>query len=743
MFAVATAGLLLLSGTLAGGTANAAAGPVITTIAGGDGGPGTGTSVAVSPCAVTSTGGPVYLSDGSVLRELNESTGQLVPVAGVSELGNVPGSLGNGTSGLSAWVKQGCGIAADSNGNLLYADSSTFQVRVLAEHTGSYYGQNMTSGHVYTIAGTGVSGFGGDGGPALKAELADPTGVTTDAAGNVIISDAKVARIRVVAERTGTFYGKTMTAGDIYTVVTLAGGSNPAHAALDHAGNLVIAEEGSGSQLVLQVFAATSGTFYGRAMHVGGIYTIATIPEVAGEADAAGLAVDGAGNVVVSDEDGYLVRVVAGSTGTFYGQSMKAGGLYTVAGNGQGNYNGDGIPAKTAGMQPVAVAVDSAGNLIIADANNRLRVVAVSNGTDYGQHMSAGYIYTVAGNGTADLSGNGGPATAAELGGTFPSVSDSAGNILFCDNSYQTYECHVLAARTGLFYGLQMTAGDLYTIPGVSTSSLALDTNGNVLFGAGAGQVLAAKTGFYYSLHMIAGHLYSVPALADGTIALDHYGNVTESGMGQYTGVVNIFATKTGTFYGQSMTALHVYHVAGTLTPSGSTANGVKAVNAYIGDPLITIGDPHGNLVIDDGGYNKVRVVAATSGTFYGQAMKAGDIYTIAGVQKGGSTANGIPAVQASIGPSDVAFDAAGNLVIADAGQHKVRVVATKTGTFYGQAMKAGDIYAIAGNGTPAFGGDGGSPLSASLYEPDGVTVLPDGNIIVSDSDRIRLISEG
>jgi hypothetical protein len=117
--------------------------------------------------------------------------------------------------------------------------------------------------------------------------------------------------------------------------------------------------------------------------------------------NVAGLAVDAAGNVIIADNGSYRVRVVAASTGTFYGKAMTAGHIYTVAGNGGESYAGDGGPATSAGVDPWAVAVDPAGNLVIVDnVNNRVRVVAASTGTFYGRAMTAGDIYTVAGAGT-------------------------------------------------------------------------------------------------------------------------------------------------------------------------------------------------------------------------------------------------------------------------------------------------------------------------------------------------------
>jgi hypothetical protein len=127
--------------------------------------------------------------------------------------------------------------------------------------------------------------------------------------------------------------------------------------------------------------------------------------------------------------------VVAASTGTFYGQAMTAGDIYTVAGDGNKVYSGDGGPATSAGISPTEVAVDPAGNLVIADAaNNRVRLVAVRTGTFYGQAMTAGDIYTVAGDGTSGYSGDGGPATSARLDTPFGVAVDGSGNLLIADS---------------------------------------------------------------------------------------------------------------------------------------------------------------------------------------------------------------------------------------------------------------------------------------------------------------------
>jgi hypothetical protein len=266
----------------------------------------------------------------------------------------------------------------------------------------------MTTGDIYTIAGNGTFGFAGDGGPAASASVS-PERVAIDGAGNVLIADPYHYRVRVVAEgtstfygqpiagRTATFYGQSMKAGDIYTVAGdgttgFAGDGGPATAArlnrphstaVDAAGNVLIADTGNSR---IRVVAHRTGTFYGQFMRTGHIYTIAGGgsslgdggPATAAELSAPGcVAVEGAGNVLIADTGNNRVRVAAASSGTFYGQQMTTGDIYTVAGTGTRGFTGDGGPATSAELcGPAAVAVDAAGNLLVTDSgNNRIREV--------------------------------------------------------------------------------------------------------------------------------------------------------------------------------------------------------------------------------------------------------------------------------------------------------------------------------------------------------------------------------
>ena len=196
-------------------------------------------------------------------------------------------------------------------------------------------------------------------------------------------------------------------------------------------------------------------------------------------------------------------------------------------------------------------------------------------------------------------------------------------------------------------------------------------------------------------------------------------------------------------FYGRQLTAGDIYTVAGD-GGSAFGGDGGPAANAGLDAPFGTAVDAAGNLVITDMGHHRVRVVAARTGTFYGQPMTAADIYTVAGNGIGGFAGDGGPATSAELGaPEGIAIDDAGDLIFTDFGAARVRVVAARTGTLYGIAMTAGDIYTIAGNGAFGFTGDGGPAASASLNEPAGIAVSSTGEVVVADmsNNRIRVIS--
>jgi hypothetical protein len=313
------------------------------------------------------------------------TAGDIYTVAG----DGLDGLNGDGGPATAAWVGGPSGVAVDTSGNLLITEVQFAVVRVVAVSTGTFYGLSMTAGDIYTVAGIVTQGYTGDGGPAIAAELNRPIGIGVDAPGNIVLADSYNHVIRVIAATTGTYYGRAMTVGDIYTVA------------------------GDGTQ-----------GFAGD----GGVATAAELDQ------PAAVTKDGNNDLVIADGTS-RIRIVAARTGTFYGMSMTAGDIYTVAGSGTNGFSGDGSSATAAELStPAGIAVDAKGNLVIADTgNSRLRVVAHSTGTFYGVPMTVGDIYTAAGNGTYGFSGDGSQATAAELGLPAAVALDAKGNLVVAD----------------------------------------------------------------------------------------------------------------------------------------------------------------------------------------------------------------------------------------------------------------------------------------------------------------------
>jgi trimeric autotransporter adhesin len=290
------------------------------------------------------------------------------------------------------------GVVVDSLGNVYIADRDNRRVRKLA-----------TNGVITTIAGTGVRGFSGDGGPATSAQLDTPWDLALDSGGNLYIADVGVYRVR-----------KVTTGGTISTVAgngnsghsgdggaATSAGLNPSGIALDAAGNLYI----SSFHRVRKVTGGTITTIVGTGQSgFGGDTGPATAAQLGGPE---GLAVDGAGNLFIADRGNRRIRKVT-----------PGGTISTVAGFCCGPYTGDGGPATTADLgSPSAVAVDSSGNMYIADEQrHRVRVVGID-----------GIIQTAAGVGVAGFGGDMGPPAFANLNVPSAVAVDAYGNLFISD----------------------------------------------------------------------------------------------------------------------------------------------------------------------------------------------------------------------------------------------------------------------------------------------------------------------
>jgi sugar lactone lactonase YvrE len=318
--------------------------------------------------------------------------------------------LGDGGLAINATIMPQ-GVAVDGSGNIYIADFGNSRIRKV-----------NPSGIISTIAGNGVTGYGGDGGEATDAALNQPVSVAIDGSGNVYIADYRNSRIR-----------KVNTSGIISTIAgggtnSLAGGGaatevalySPCGVAVDGAGNVYIAEEFSNSIYkvnslgIISTFAGNGfGTITG-GVNIGGYSGDGGAATAAELNQPQSIAIDGSGNVYIADYGNSRIRKV-----------NPSGIISTFAGNGTLGYSGDGGAATAAELSlPICITTDSKGNVYIEDSS-RIRKVNPS-----------GIISTIAGNGTMGYSGDGGAATAAELSPSPGLAVDGSGNV-YIDNDVE------------------------------------------------------------------------------------------------------------------------------------------------------------------------------------------------------------------------------------------------------------------------------------------------------------------
>ena len=641
---------------------------LITTVAGGGlpGTPSPATSASFqNPHAVAAdtAGNSYFIANDCVFKV--DGAGTLTRVAGSQTRFGYTGDGGNATA---AMLSHPSGVAVDAAGNLFIADTGNNVIRKVTN-----------AGIITTVAGNGTAGFAGDGGPGPSAELNSPGGLAVDTAGNVYVADSNNQRIREIA-----------TNGYISTVV----------------GN-----GGSGY----------SGD--------GGPATAATLSE------PLTVAVDGAQNLYIGDTFNYRVRRVSNS-----------GIITTIAGNGIGGFSGDNGPATSAEVDLLnGIAADSAGNLYVADeVNNRIRKIS-----------TMGIITTVVGNGVAGFSGDGGPATSAELSVPQGVAVDGNGNLFIADE----VNWRIRKVSSG---------GVITTIAGSGLPGYTGDGGPATSAQMTPGYGVAAGAGGVFYVSDIASHVVRKIA-ANGTITT--YAGTGQAGYSGDNGLATsaqlhspagLALDSNGNLYiaDSANNVIRKVAVNGTITTAagngqaGYSGDSGPPTSAELKSPYGVALDSSGNLYIADTVNNVIRKVATNN-----------TISTVAGNGMAGQIGDGGQATSAELySPFSVAIDSAGNILIADSLNGKLRKVATNgiistlvsTVIFYGVAVdNAGNAYiSMAGagvidkvsstgfvstiggfiSGSSGYSGDNGPATSAVLNQPQGITVDASGHIYFADT---------
>lgn len=367
--------------------------------------------------------GPINIVGNMTISAIAVAPGHIpsAPVSATYTITTPPNSVvstvaGNGTSGFSgaggpatsAELGGPGAITLDSYGNLYIADCGGLA---------SVVWKATTDGNISILAGTGASGYSGDGGPATSATLRCPQGVAVDASGNVFISDNGNNRVREVLASTGNIVtyagnGTSIAPNGDGGPATSASVGQPTALALDSKGNLYIITD----YLVREVNAQTgiietvAGSIYPPYVGIGdgGPATSASLfsPE--------GIAFDATDNLYIADDSHGRVRMVNAQTGI----------ITTVAGNGDEGETGDGLPATQAELSPQAVVVDKQGNLFISNFGREIRKV----------DGKTGIISAAVGMNYPGSSGDGGSPLAATLCASTALALDPSGSLYFGDS---------------------------------------------------------------------------------------------------------------------------------------------------------------------------------------------------------------------------------------------------------------------------------------------------------------------
>jgi uncharacterized protein (TIGR03437 family) len=598
---------------------------------------------------------------------------------------------GNGGPAVNAPISQVISLNTDNQGNIIFADPGNHVVSRI-----------NSDGTITVIAGNGLRGFSGDGGPALSASLNNPIDAVMDTNGDLYITDSFNNRIREVTPDgiISTLYYNVDSGARL--AIDTNSATRQRRRRLFRSGSRVnnpLYNTAPGSCLI---YVTTPGgglsTFAGNGIcgHSGdgGPATEAMISPGVG-----GLAVDEDGNVYLAEAAADYIRKIT-----------PDGIITTIAGTGEpGHFSGDGGPALAASFNvPQSLVLDNLGNLLVSDQNNgAIRQISPK-----------GIISTIAGTGVFSIpfSGDGGPATQAQFLICKGLAIDGNGNIYVADSGH----FRIRRIQGGIVNTIAGNAQFRVVPDGTPATQaylfgpddLAFDMAGNLLVSTVAG----SKVG-----RIAPDGTYSILAGTGASGAGGFNGPAISALIGYPRGLVadplgDIFFSDNGAsvVYDIDAATKDLLVLAGKTFAYGYSGDGGPSTKATLRTPYGIARDASGNLFIADPASNVIRRVAST-GLF---------ITTFAGTGTNGFSGDNGLASEATLSyPQNLAFDGAGDLLICDRDNNRIRMI-----------TPAGIITTIAGDGQALTAGDGGPALQASLNGPFNIALDSFGNIYILEA---------
>ncbi len=661
---------------------------------GGDGGPASAALFNRPNAAAVDASGRIYLSDlyNRCIRRI--TAGSIDTFAGSAE----QSFGGDGGGATAAAVVSTLGIAFDTAGNTYLTDGASSVVRKID-----------TRGVISTVAGNGVAGFSGDGGPATMASLTYPYGVAVDAAGVLYIADSGNNRIRRVVNGTITTYAGTGTAG-------LSGDGGPALSAqlstpdglhIDAAGNLLFAD--MGNHRIRKI--TPGGTISTVAGSIGGFAGDGGPATSARLATPQDVVTDAAGNLYIADSQNRRVRMVAASTGT----------ITTIAGTGANGDGGDGGPATSATFGWTQSITVLGSDIIVADnGNNRVR------------RISGGNISAFAGS-TSGFSGDGGPAVMAQMSFVQDVAVDAAGAVYIGDGSAGGHVRKVVQGTITSIAG-QVDPANVgpFTSALLSTpAAIAIAPDFTLFAGGPSGRVQAVRPGSNW-LEVVAGRYPQ--AVATGALARfrdQTFGSV--GGIAYDAANKRIYITETSKNRVLAITALDAAKPeTWTVAPLANSVGlagfveGPAAAARFRSPTGLYFVAASSTLYVADTNNHVIRAIDLSSG------IAGATVRTIAGVPATrGYFGDGAAATSALLfAPEALTVCPNGDLFIADTGNRRIRRITPATST----------ISSILGDGVAASSGEGSPAVSFPVHDPRGLACDSRGNLFISSATAVRLV---